>query len=682
MQEDNRIITRQHTAQPVVPSRQTTPHVIPDDTHRYPFRHPRQQPPVLNRARYANATIASTKLQANAVLNPLTGVLQEYRHLIKGPDKTIWEQSLANEFGRLTQGVANRIEGTNTMYFIPKDEVPFATKKVTYPKIVCDIRNNKAETHRTRITVGGNLLDYAGTLTTPTATITTAKCLFNSVVSTPGAKCAMFDIKNFYLNNDLPEPEYMKFDINNIPNEIITQYNLQLLVDNKGFVYVKIVKGMYGLKQAGIIAHKALIEHLKPYGYHPAKHTPGLWQHATRDTLFTLVVDDFAVKYTSKANAHHLRDALKDKYTISEDWQAKLYIGITLKWDYEKRTVDLSMPGYVEAALLRFRHKLKDNKQLSPHKHVAPQYGKKVQYAEPEDAAPLISEERRKFIQQVVGVFLYYAIAIDNTALVSLGDIGSNQTKATFRTMNEVKHLLDYLASNPNATIRYQATGMILFIHSDASYLSVTGARSRASGVFFLSDPKPDSVAFGEYTPKLNGFIFVLCKILRNIMVSAAEAEYGALFLNGQAAVPIRITLMEMYHPQPPTPIQVDNSTAVGIANKSIKQKRSKAMDMRFHWIIDRILQMHFNVFWKPGPTNLGDYHSKHHPTSHHIKVRHTNLYEPHSLQTTLQGCVNSPNRYTAGKNLGLNKGLHSILQRRGNNRFVNAVTAALYKPL
>ena len=82
----------------------------------------------------------------------------------------------------------------------------------------------------------------------------------------------------------------MKFDINNIPNEIITQYNLQLLVDNKGFVYVKIVKGMYGLKQAGIIAHKALIEHLKPYGYHPAKHTPGLWQHETRDTIFTILL--------------------------------------------------------------------------------------------------------------------------------------------------------------------------------------------------------------------------------------------------------------------------------------------------------------------------------------------------------------------------------------------------------
>ena len=76
-----------------------------------------------------------------------------------------------------------------------------------------------------------------------------------------------------------------------------------------------------------------------------------------------------------------------------------------------------------------------------------------------------------------------------------------------------------------------------------------------------------------------------------------------------------------MHHPQPPTPIQVYNSTAVGIANKSIKQKRSKDMDMRFHWIQDIILQEHFNVSWKPGPTNLVYYHSKHHPNPHHIQV-------------------------------------------------------------
>ena len=128
-------------------------------------------------------------------------------------------------------------------------------------------------------------------------------------------------------------------------------------------------------------------------------------------------------------------------------------------------------------------------------------------------------------------------------------------------------------------------------------------------------------------------------------MDSAAEAKYGALLLNGQAAVTIRTTLTKMGHPQPPTPIQVDNDTAVGIANRSIRQKMSKAMDMHFHWIQDRILQQNFNFFWKTGPTNLEDYYSKHHLEAHHVQVRGTNLYETSCLYTSLQGCVKYPNR-------------------------------------
>ena len=124
------------------PLKQTTPHFIPPDIHRYPFCHRRHQEPAVISALYANTANHLYNLEANAVLNPLTGVLQEFLHLIKGPDKDIWTKSLANEFGRLAQGVRNRIEGTNTMYFITKEEVPFETKKVTYPKIVCNIRPN------------------------------------------------------------------------------------------------------------------------------------------------------------------------------------------------------------------------------------------------------------------------------------------------------------------------------------------------------------------------------------------------------------------------------------------------------------------------------------------------------------------------------------------------------------
>ena len=143
----------------------------------------------------------------------------------------------------------------------------------------------------------------------------------------------------------------MKFHIATLPQEIIDEYNLLNIVNNQGYVYVKIVKGMYGLKQAGIIAHRSLIHHLAPFGYHPDCHTPSLLQHETRYTIFTLVVDNFTIKYTSLNNAQHLLRALKEKYTISEYWEAKLYIGISLKWDYSKQTVDLSMPGYVTATI-------------------------------------------------------------------------------------------------------------------------------------------------------------------------------------------------------------------------------------------------------------------------------------------------------------------------------------------
>ena len=91
-------------------------------------------------------------------------------------------------------------------------------------------------------------MDYTGNLSMPTASVTTAKCLLNSVISTPKARALTADIKHFYLNNHLPEPDYLKLHISVIPDEIIAAYNLQPLQDEKGWCYIKIPKGVYGLK--------------------------------------------------------------------------------------------------------------------------------------------------------------------------------------------------------------------------------------------------------------------------------------------------------------------------------------------------------------------------------------------------------------------------------------------------
>ena len=130
----------------------------------------------------------------------------------------------------------------------------------------------------------------------------------------------------------------------------------------------------------------------------------------SRATIFTLIVGDFAIKYAKYQDADHILQALRAKYTISTDWEASLYIVVTLKWDYTDGHVDLSMPKYVAKALHKFKNSLQkfhpNNKpEYSPHKHVEPNYGQKVHYVEPADDTPTLDSVDINLIQKVVGTF-------------------------------------------------------------------------------------------------------------------------------------------------------------------------------------------------------------------------------------------------------------------------------------
>ena len=177
---------------------------------------------------------------------------------------------------------------------------------------------------------------------------------------------ATTDIENFYLNNDLPESEWMKLPLEIIPDDIIQQYNLEKLSDN-GQVYLEILKAMYGLKQAEKIAYDGLVKHLKPFGYIPTKHTPGYWRHNTKPISFVLCLDDFSIKYINENDLNYLLQALQTKYTITTDLTGSLYCDITLKWNYNKKYVDLSMPGYVQSAMHKFQHHPPRRRQYAPH---------------------------------------------------------------------------------------------------------------------------------------------------------------------------------------------------------------------------------------------------------------------------------------------------------------------------
>jgi hypothetical protein len=140
----------------------------------------------------------------------------------------------------------------------------------------------------------------------------------------------MMDINKYYMCTPLPQFEYMKMLLSRFPEEIVQKYNLNAFTID-GWVYIEIRKGMYGLKQAGLLAIQLLQTRLTPFGYYPARHTPGLWLHKTRPISFSLVVDDLTVKYVGKHHADHLRNALLKTYELTTDWARTVYSGMTLK---------------------------------------------------------------------------------------------------------------------------------------------------------------------------------------------------------------------------------------------------------------------------------------------------------------------------------------------------------------
>jgi len=131
------------------------------------------------------------------------------------------------------------------------------------------------------------------------------------------------------------------------------------------------------------------------------------------------------------------------------------YLGITHDWDYKKCEVHLSMPGYVECALARFRHLIPKILQHQPHKHTVPTYGATIQYTKDDDATNLLSKEEKKYIQQVLRTFLYYGRAVDSTMLTALSSIASTQAKPTEETMENIKLFINYAASHQNAILTY-----------------------------------------------------------------------------------------------------------------------------------------------------------------------------------------------------------------------------------
>ena len=244
------------------------------------------------------------------------------------------------------------------------------------------------------------------------------------------------------------------------------------------WVYFEITNGVYGLKQAGKLANNLLTEHIDEHGYYQSATTPGYWWHRWRPISFVLIVDDFGIKYVGKQHAEHLLTALCQYYKVTMDWTGSKFAGIDFTWNYQARTIRLTMNGYIAEVILKYNHLCTNKPQHAPHSCRAITYGVKEQLVPEADTSPPLDSVGIKQIQGIIGSLLYYARAVDNKLLATLSTLGAQQACATENTSKAVDQLLDYVATYPSDGITFRASMMVLAAHSDASFLTESGSRS------------------------------------------------------------------------------------------------------------------------------------------------------------------------------------------------------------
>jgi hypothetical protein len=326
-----------------------------------------------------------------------------------------------------------------------------------------------------------------------------------------------------------------------------------------------------------------------------------------------LVVDDFGVRAPTQEAAQHLIDSLLKMYKLHIDRKGKKYLGFNIQYNDTAQEVVLDMPKYIPHMMSQFYHERPLKGKLSPAVYTAPHWGDKLQAPTREDNTPLLDATQIKRVQQIVGSCLFYARAIDSTFLPATCAVSSEQSKPTQKVLEDAERILEYAHLHPNNKLVFKASDMILHIKSDASYLSRSKSRSVGGGVHYLGwKNDPDRV---------NGPIHTTSFIIPVVCQAVSEAEYAACFYNAQIGAGLRIVLAELEFPQPATPLESDNTCAVGLANQTVAPRKSKSIDMRFHWIQDRVSQKQFEVYWRPGKDNLADFFTKPLPVHVHQEI-------------------------------------------------------------
>lgn len=543
------------------------------------------------------------------------GRLLTYQRAKSGPDAHKWSAAETTELRKL-------IKDYECMKPIHKSDQPLHRRRDTSyynPQVKEKLLKDGTIEHRVRGTYGGNIQHSSLPLSAHVAEMEVVKALLHSIASDRAqhkyANFAHFDIKDFYLAAPLPQPEYIRLTKAQLPPEILKEFDLYKYRDDKGSILFEISKSLYGLRQAGRVSQDRLLAHLAKHGYSQHPHVPCLFTHNKRNIMFTLVVDDFGIKYFNKADAEHLYTTLTKLYPVKTDYNATTYLGFHIAFDDTAHTVSLSMPGYVDKLLERHADIIPSRTRSTPEDYIPINYHDHTPATRDPlpDSSPPLSEPDIKRLQSIIGSLLYYARAVDPTILHAVNHAASLQAQPTQAVLNRAIRILQYLKRYPNNHLTYQACQMILHGMSDCSYLSRNNSRSVGGGYAYLGNTNPTDI--------LNSPLLAISSVLPTIVASVAEGEYAAAYLLTQQAVWLRTVLIALGYPQPTTSILCDNQCATDIAMKNVKLRRAKAISMRYHWLQDQVVMGNFKFIWIQGTVNVSDIFTKALPKARFIEL-------------------------------------------------------------
>jgi hypothetical protein len=285
-----------------------------------------------------------------------------------------------------------QVAETSTFFLIDYNDIPVHKhKEICQMLIVCEVCSKKDNPNHTQITIGSSQIYYPGVVGTNTASLELVKILLNSVLSRKGMHLSTIDLKKIYLDTPMPDPEYVRIKMSDILDKFILEYNL-LGRNRNGWVYFEICQGCYGLSQSGILANSLFHSQLVTEGFYESISTPGFWHYKWRPIQFSLIVNDFGVEYVGIEHFNCLLNILKKYHGVQFNMAGNKLAGIAIKWDYPGKCCQISMPGYIDNLLIKFKHPRPSKPRLSPYACLPISYGTKTQFSPDDDASELLDD--------------------------------------------------------------------------------------------------------------------------------------------------------------------------------------------------------------------------------------------------------------------------------------------------